>query len=215
MTKTFKITCALIFLSRISFTFAQDGTVEACGPLQNHYGPFDYINPEHRTAENGHRLRIVEQHHFTHEVESLQRGLTTTRVGGDIGYTLRVWPNHHRALLAMTRLALKLKSERPQGISYSVDCWFDRAKRMSPQDGMVPAIFATYLAKRNRKQEAMNNAADAFALAPDNKNVNYNIAVAYLELKEYAKAKEHAVKAEELGHPLSGIKKRLIALGKW
>lgn len=215
MTQTLKIACALILLSHACLALAQQRSVEACGSLENHYGPFDYINPEHRTAEKGHRLRIVEQHHFTHQVESLQRGESTVYVGGDISYTLRVWPNHHRALLAATRLALKHKSERPDHMSLSIDCWFDRAKRMSPEDGMVPAIFATYLAKRNRKQEAMENAADAFALSPDNKNVNYNIAVAYLELKEYAKAKEHAVRAEELGHPLSGVKKRLMALGKW
>lgn len=189
-------------------------TFEPCGALDNHFGPWDYINPEHRAALRGHNLEIVEKHHFTHQVETL-RAAETSSVAGDIGYTLRVWPNHHRALLAMTRLALKLNSERPQGSSMSIDCWFVRAKRMSPNDGMVYAIFSTYLAKRNRKAEAMENAEQAAALGPDSKNVNYNVAVAYMEMKEYKKAAEHAKRAEELGHPLPGVKNRLKQLGAW
>lgn len=208
MSKTFFLACALLVCAGRAWA------LEACGSLDNHFGPFDYINPAHRSADNGFKLHIVEKHHFTQQVESLTKG-ETTYVGGDIGYTLRVWPNHHRALLATVRLALKLKTERPKGMSLSVDCWFVRAKRMNPQDAMVYAIFSTYLAKRGRKAEALENATEAFALKPDDKNVNYNIAVAYLEVKEYAKALEHAKRAQELGHPMPGVKNRLVALGVW
>lgn len=159
-------------------------------------------------------MEIVEKHHFTHEVETLRAGITSS-VAGDIGYTLRVRPNHHRALLAITRLALKTNSERPQGSSMSIDCWFVRAKRMSPNDGMVYAIFSTYLARRNRKAEAMENAEQAAAIAPESKNVQYNVAAAYLTVKEYAKAVEHAKRAEELGHPMPSVKNKLKQLGAW
>lgn len=189
-------------------------SIDACGDLANHFGPFDYINPEHRAEKQGFNLEIVEKHHFSHKVESLQGGQTST-AGGDMGYTLRVWPNHHRALLALSKLALKQKTERPDGSSLPMDCWFDRAKRMSPSDGMVYAIYATYLAKRNRRQEAIENAEEAFNLQPDSKNVNYNIAVAYMDVKEYDKAMKHAKKAEELGHPLKGVKNRLRELKVW
>ncbi len=188
---------------------------EPCGSLQNHFGPYDYINPEHRSDKNGFNLRIVEQYHFTPQVESLKRGESTYLVGGDIGYTLRVWPNHHRALIAAVKFALKKKSERPEGMSLSIDCWFVRAKRMNPNDAMVHAIFSTYLAKRNRKEEALENAREAARLAPEDKNVQYNIAMAYTDAKVYDKAIEHAKRAQALGNPLPGVRNRLKSIGVW
>ena len=64
-----------------------------CGSLNNAYGPFDY-----RTAtEEQHRM--VEGAHFLGYIESLKRGKNAVTPGPDIDYTLRVFPNHHRALL--------------------------------------------------------------------------------------------------------------------
>ena len=50
-----------------------------CGPLRNHFGPFDY-----RTASPEQR-RLVEGTHFTPKVESLAGGNTTITPGGDMG----------------------------------------------------------------------------------------------------------------------------------
>src|SRR5678816_4417104 len=72
---------------------AQTGP-SACGPLANAYGPFDY-----RTDRTGTTLSIVEDNHFTPAVEQLISGITSS-VGGEIDYTLRAFPNHHRALLS-------------------------------------------------------------------------------------------------------------------
>lgn len=210
--RTILTTVALILLT-VSYARAQ--LVEACGPMSNNFGPFDYTNMEHRTVNKGYNLSIVESAHFTTEIEAGIRGRTTYIAATDISYTLRAWPNHHRALLSISRLALRDKTERPKGSQYTIDCWFDRARRNAPHDGMVPAIFSTYLAKRGRKAEAMEQAALAYELTPDSKNVNYNVAVAYLELKEYSKAKEHAIRAEELGHPSKAVQKQLQKLGKW
>lgn len=194
---------------------ARADQVPACGSLENNFGPFDYTNVEHLTARNGFQIRDVERNHFTPDVEAGIRGVSSRHAAAAIDYTLRAWPNHHRALLAITRIALRAKTERPVGSRYTIDCWFDRAQRNAPHDGMVAAIFSTYLAKRGRKQEALEQAAIASELSPDSRNVHYNVSVAYLELKEYAKAKEHALRAEELGHPHSGVKKQLQKIGKW
>ena len=78
----------------------------ACGdPFHNHFGPYDY-----RTATKAQR-DIVESYHFTHAVETLQHGQSTTNIGADIAYTLRVFPNNPRALSAMAELA---RREKPQ-----------------------------------------------------------------------------------------------------
>jgi hypothetical protein len=200
-----------ISFSFLSAVFAQ----EPCGSLQEGYGPYDYINPKHRTENKGHHLNIVERHHFTFDVERLRRGSTSPAPGADIDYTLRAWPNHHRALISATKLALKSGKEKPPGMRYTIDCWFDRAIRMNSQDPMVRAIYATYLAKRGRKNEAVDNAERANEMGGGNRKVQYMIATAYTDVKEYPKAVHHAKRALELGYPLQGVKDRLVALGVW
>src|SRR5689334_5467108 len=71
----------------------------ACGKLENHYGPFDY-----RTTSKKN-LELVESFHFTPKVEKGIGGNTSITAGGDLNYTLRVFPNHHRALAALIRLS--------------------------------------------------------------------------------------------------------------
>src|SRR5262245_56299958 len=69
-----------------------------CGNFDYRYermaaGPADY-----RIASD-YLIRLVENAHFTPDVEMLNRGKSST-VGGDLAYTLRVFPNHPRALKA-------------------------------------------------------------------------------------------------------------------
>lgn len=72
------------------------------------FGPFDYTDPE--TARPGKYgqsppLHLVEIAHFTPEVEHLVRGKSGA-IYGDLDYTLRAFPNHHRALWSMVRYYL-------------------------------------------------------------------------------------------------------------
>lgn len=76
--------------------------VPGCGSLQNAFGPFDYRDPEAR----GEPLRLVESAHFTPSVESLVKGNSGT-VAGDLDYTLRAFPNHHRALYSVAQYAFR------------------------------------------------------------------------------------------------------------
>ena len=80
--------------------FAQE--VPGCGVLQNAYGPFDYRDP----VSKRDNLPIVESFHFTPDVESLRHGRSGS-VLGDLRYTLRAFPNHHRALKSMARYGLE------------------------------------------------------------------------------------------------------------
>lgn len=92
-----------------------------CGELKNSIGPFDY----REKIENDEALRLVEGRHFNAQHERLiedNRG----HIGGELSYTLRAFPNHHRALLAFGKLALKQKNPLPYGSSYSVECFLDR-----------------------------------------------------------------------------------------
>src|SRR5690606_30108360 len=98
-----------------------------CGELGGsgigQYGPFDY-------RKHPDKLPRVEQFHFTPRVEALVGGESTVHIGGDLSFTLRAFPNHPRALYAMTRYSELLGGvSRLPGTQYPVECYFDRALR--------------------------------------------------------------------------------------
>lgn len=180
----------------------------SCGPLKNHYGPFDY------RAERDGRLKIVEQYHFTSNVEALVKG-NTSNVGGDLSYTLLTSPNHHRALMAMIRLGEKLKSPQPPGSVYPVECWFERALRFRPDDNTVRLIYATFLVKDGRDPEAIKQLEVATARAADNAFTQYNAGMIYFDMKNYDAALVQAHKAYGLGFPQLDLRDKLQSAGKW
>lgn len=182
----------------------------SCGDLRNGVvGPWDY-----RTSTVESR-RVVEDHHFTPNVESLSAGESTVHIGGDIDYLLRAYPNHARGLLAMIRLAAK-EGERPRGSRYTVECWFDRATRFAPNDGAVHMLHGVYLLKKGRKDDAIKSLELARDLgSAEDANLNYNLGLAYLEVGQFDKSLAHAHKAYALGFPLPGLKNRLQRANKW
>lgn len=182
-----------------------------CGPLASaaQYGPYDY-----RTQQD--KLPIVEVAHFTPIVENLVRGQNSgIEPGGDLDYTLRAFPNHHRALVAMMRYGEKKKSDRPPGTNYSVECYFERATRFKPDDPIVRMLYASYLGGKNRAPEAVRQLEFA-STAPDPSGfTSYNIGLVYFDLKEYDKALAQAHKAIALGFPQTTLQELLAKAGKW
>ena len=130
----------------------------ACGSLENAFGPFDYRKVK------GPELAIVEGEHFTPAIEALVRGKSGT-IGADIAYTLRAFPNHHRALVAMQRLGDRLKRTQPPGANWEVECYFVRAVRFVPDDAVARLLYASYLGKQNRRDEAQRQLAQVETLA--------------------------------------------------
>ncbi len=181
----------------------------ACGDLQNAYGPYDY-----RTATEFQK-HLVEGAHFTPEVESLKGARGSATVGGDIDYTLRAFPNHPRALLAMKRLGEREKKLKVRGANYPVECYFDRAVRFAPDDPAVRIVFGHYLIDKGDAAGARKQLELAREKARDNANLSYNLGLAYVDLKDYPLAREYAKRAYELGFPLEGLKKKLQQAGQW
>lgn len=190
------------------FTYGQVGRSE-CGSLQSHYGPFDY-----RVTTPGD-LAVVERVHFTPKVENLVGGNTSISPGGDMGYTLRVFPNHHRALMAAMKLAEKEKTDKPRELGYSVACYFDRAERFKPDDAMVKTIHGIYLIRSGKPQAGKEKLEAALSLAGGNANIYYNLGLAYFDMKQFDKSLESAHQAYALGFPLPGLRDKLKRAGKW
>jgi tetratricopeptide (TPR) repeat protein len=179
----------------------------ACGDVFNvAFGPFDYTSPSDRA-----NLPIVEDHHFDATVESLERGLTSSRAMDDIAYTLRAFPNHHRALNAVARIDLE-KGGIPLDL-LPAQCWFDRAIRFRPDDGTVWLVYANYQVRKGWEEEALQSYAEAKALLPDSPEVDYNLGLLYFKLGQYDKALAHARSAYAADYPLQGLRRKLLAKG--
>ena len=198
----------ILALSEFSGTARAQITDEDCGPLSNAFGPFDY-----RKADAGLR-RTVEDYHFTPKVERLLGGQSGT-VDGDLSYTLRVFPNHSRALVAMVNLSLREKKRKLNNSPYSIDCWFDRAMRFQPDDGQVRAVYAYYLSRLSKFRQAADFYLEAIRLGSDTANVHYNLGLALFELKDYEGSLIHAKQAYELGFTLPGLRRKLEDAGAW
>lgn len=207
--KMIRFVGAAVLLLAGSVAQAQLGSSVCGDPFHNHYGPFDYrqTTPEQRA--------IVERVHFTPVVESLQAGNTSMGPGGDLEYTLNVYPNHHRALMSLMKFAVREKSSRPGRVKYSIECRFDRAERYRPDDAMVKVIHGLYLLQTGKPQEAVTKLEQARQLDSSNANVHYNLGLAYIDLKQYDKALESAHLAYANGFPLPGLRDKLRRLGKW
>ena len=203
------ITTALLQLVVANAVFANEGGPTTCGALENHFGPFDY-----RTASKKDK-DLVESYHFTRKVESLAGGNTSISAGGDMAYTLHVFPNHHRALMALIKLGEKEKTLKPRGMAFTVPCYFDRAERFRPDDATVKSIFGVYLMRSGKNEEAQKKLEEALELAGDNANVYYNLGLSYYQMKLFDQSLKAAHRAYALGFPLPGLRDMLKRAGKW
>lgn len=196
---------AAIVCSSAALTAQAQG---GCGSLANHYGPFDY-----RTQRD--KLKVVEDYHFNAGVEALVRGQSGSHVAGDLSYLMRTSPNHHRGLMAVVRLGEKTKNPHPPNLQYSVECYFDRALRFQRDDTVVRVLYAQYLGKLGRGEQARQQLAAATEFAQDNALSHYNIGLMYYDLGAYDEALAQAHRAKALGMERDELQKMLKSRNKW
>ena len=198
---------ALCYLASMQAA-AQQQADPACGnPFVNGYGPFDY-----RTQQAS--LKIVEDYHFTPRVESLIGGMQGT-IGGDLNYTLRAFPNHHRALVAMMRLGERLKTPIPPGAVFSVECFFKRALLFRPDDSVARMLYSKYLFNVGNKNDALRELDYTRETTKDNAFTHYNLGLLYQEFGAFDRALEQAHRALALGFGRPELKAQLQKAGKW
>lgn len=201
------------YLLTLACALATFGTCPAvaqgnnCGQLANAYGPFDY-----RTDKD--KLGIVEQAHFQPVVEMLIKGHRGT-LGGDLDYTLRAFPNHHRALISVMQYGLKKKTPQPSDLARPVECYFDRALRFQPNDHLVRMIYAEYLMNHQRQEEAEHQLAYASAIPGLHGLSHQNIGTFYVSMKKYEAARKQAWRAIELGVTPNRLIGLLEEAGQW
>lgn len=182
----------------------------SCGPVwgTKHFGPLDYRKSRF-TAEN-----YVEPFHFTPAVEALIRGQSSS-IGSDINYTLRAFPNHHRALIALSRWTKRQKSAQTYGMEWPVECYFERATRFAPDDLVVRGLYAQWLGEAGRRADAERQLTTALDLAKDDPISNYSIGLLYFELGAFEQALAQAHRSLELGWTKPELADKLKQAGKW
>jgi tetratricopeptide (TPR) repeat protein len=199
-----KSAIALLLLACVTAHATDD-----CPAYVKHDPGGDYTNADDRQG-----LAVVENFHFTPNVERLVHGASGA-LGADISYTLEHFPNHHRALAAMSRLVLRDKNRKPHGARYTIECYFDRALRYRPEDARVHSLYGSYLLALGQTASALEQLEQAAQLEPDNATAHYNLGLLYVKTRDYEKARASAHKAYGMGFPLPGLKNQLVAAGEW
>lgn len=204
----FAVLCSLPLTSAFAQSRPNVVDVGECGHLHNHFGPADYRVATQQTKE------LVEFAHFTPGVEAL-RERKTGSFGGDIAYTLRVFPNHPRALYAMERLAEKERRDPPEEARFPVECYYIRALTFLPEDHTPRLLYAKFLAKRKRPDDALAQVDYVARTTQDNPVAQLNAGRLYLEFKAYEKALLQAHRLKALGFEPTELKDALTKLGQW
>lgn len=199
------------FVGLLGFSALASELPLECGRLANHYGPFDY----RKVPAGDFRIVVVERAHFPPEVESLKKGSTAHYPSGDISYTLSVFPNHPRALMAMMNWGLMQRTDKPIGTRYSVSCWFERGLAYAADDSRVPMIYGIYRYRLKQYDEAIKLFESSLKLGNEGTDAYYNLGLAYFAVQRYEDALKQAHIAYERGFALPGLRQMLQKVGKW
>lgn len=165
-------------------------------------------------AKDQVRISQVEGHHFDADTENLIRGVNGS-IGADIDFLVRYSPNHHRALAALVRMAIRDKTPKPSGVQIPVECYLLRGLEFKPEDAEVHKIYGTYLARLSRNNEALARFEQAEKLAPDDPVVAYNIGLLLTEQRDFERARMYAKKAYAGGLEFPGLRDKLARQGQW
>lgn len=199
-----------VFMSTVTAQASDSASDSDCGSLKGGwYGPFD------RRTATATELSDVEQQHFNRPIETLNPSLSIRVLAGNIGYTLRAFPNHLRALDSLSRLSVRANKDLLPGAGFSTECYFERARRFRPDDPGVHLIYGIHLMRSGRNAAAVSALDKAKGLDPSDPNIDYNLGLAHFELQDYDKSLAAAKAAYGKGWPLDGLRKKLRKLGKW
>lgn len=166
------------------------------------------INDE--SSETKGQIQLVEQYHFTQDVESLRSG-SSAPIPGDLEYTLNSVPNHYRALASYATWEIKnpqLGRLRPR----TAECYFKRAIGFRAEDPQLRLLFGTFLHRSRRLTEARAEYELANTMGSSSAELFYNLGLLELDLGNIEAAREHAVRAYAMGYPLPGLRNKLDRL---
>jgi len=100
-------------------------------------------------------------------------------------------------------------------VKIPVECYLLRALEFRPNDAEVQKIYATYLARLGRQDEALTWFERAEKLSPDDAVIAYNLGLLLTEKRDFERARIYARKAYGSGVQLPGLREKLTRQGQW
>jgi tetratricopeptide (TPR) repeat protein len=195
-TKLAAPTAALLFVS--VGAFAQGG------------GGYDYYAPRTDSAEVT-RLNNVEGYHLAPGQTKMARR-EYYYAQQEFEFILHYYPNHPKGLALLSELCQKYGDKRCDA---AADARFDQAIKLNPQIGQTYLLYGIHLHRKRQLDEAVKAYRRAVELAPSSVSAHYNLGLAYVDLKQYDLANQHAQKSYQLGAYTPGLRNKLEKVGKW
>lgn len=132
------------------------------------------------------------------------------RALAECGFILKIFPNHPTALLLTAQICERWKSPKCM-----LDDVFERAVSINPKAPGTFVVQGIHLYGTNQYAKAIQSFKYALDLDPDEMNAHYNMALTFLETKQFDLANAHAQRAYALGAALPGLRDRLTKAGYW
>jgi tetratricopeptide (TPR) repeat protein len=179
-------------------------------------GPWDYTNAAHRQQREYY---LIEAAHFNGKVEYLRGGAKKSHdLAGDLDYTLRGIPNHHRALKSMMlfqRTFDKGKNALKRKSVIAFECYMQRAINFSSKDAFLYLLYASFLKKSDELEKGVDILKQGENVLPENAYIQYHLALLLMKNGESEEAVKHAKAAYRLGNPPKDLKNKLEKKGLW
>lgn len=166
----------------------------------------DYYTP---TPDRERVLTMIHYHHFGLGKRRMRDGEFWSALV-EFEFILTYYPNDPIALMAIVELCTKWKSPQCRA-----EDKFTRAIERNPTAADTYVIHGIYLHRNGKLREALEAYERAVELDPNSMNGHYNLALAYLDVKDYQAANEHAQLSYSLGASLPGLREKLKRLGHW
>ena len=155
------------------------------------------------------QLKVVEQYHLG-PCEQRLRERDYLRTFNECNFILKIFPNHPQALLLMAQACEQWKSPRCM-----LGDIFQNAISINPQISTTYVVQGIHLHRTQQYARAIDAYNHALQLDPQLMNAHYDLALTYLETKQYDLANDHAQRAYDLGATLPGLRDRLTKAGHW
>ncbi len=169
-------------------------------------------------------LQQVEGAHLD-AFEGLKAAADGGSVFGNLNYVMERFPNHPRGLWTLMRYNKlnggKLVDDPLRNGRHlydwprTLDCYFDRALRINPKDPVVRLLHGIQLHWNKQLEPALAEYQKARELGLESSELHYNLGLLYVDMNNYALAKQEAQLAYKKGYPLPGLRSKLAAAGQW
>ena len=167
------------------------------------------VDNDYYTTTDTTLLRTVERYHVVPAQEKIRTKFYSA-ARADIDFVLRYFPNHPKGLLLLAQMCADGLTQH-----CDLDAVFEKAIAINPNAAGTYVTQGVYLHRAKRYREAIASYQRGLAIEPDSLNGHYNLALAYLETKQYDLANQEAQLAYALGAPFPGLRDRLKQSGQW